>query len=62
MKFSSCQPHETHDTQAMDELFPWLKSREEGAEEESINLSTATPGEFVPILSIFAFLFLHNMQ
>ena len=45
------------DTQDMDELFPWLKSSEDGAEEKSINLSTTTPGEFVPILSIFAFLF-----
>ena len=56
MEFSSCQPHETHDTRAMDELFPWLNSIEDGAEEESVNLSTATPGEFVLILSIFAFL------
>ena len=56
LEFSSYQPHETYDARAMDELFPWLKSLEEGVEEESVNLATATPGEFVPTFSLFAFL------
>ena len=52
------------DTQDMDELFPCLKSIEVGAKMKVTNLSTAIPGEFVPIPSLFSFyvFIMHNMQ